>query len=342
MKVCIVTLYNSINSGSFWQAYALGIAIKKMGHEVVYLKIKRYKKAEIKRIIKRTLKFGVNGFKKQYKMHKDFKESQKKAFNIIKNNTKDFEDVDLFILGSDTIWNLESKNLENQRNVFFGGRFKNKKVISYAASIANTSEEKLKEHNDIQIMLKNIEDISVRDDYTYNVVKNIVSRDITLVCDPTLLLDKSDYSSYAKRKENDKYMFLYLFSKLSREQEEKMKLFAKQHNLKIISGYDEINYNDKCIANSPDEFLNYMYYADYIITDTFHGTVFSVNLRKQFVSINRNKKKVNDFLDKCDLNDRLIDESNINKLEEVIDYKKTEECLSVFKKASIDYLKKYL
>lgn len=348
MRVCIVTVYNSINSGSFWQARALGLFLERLGIDVVYLKRKNSiessssKIYQISYIMKKFLKKGFSESKKTYQMFKDFKKSQS-SFKIIPNKEKYFRDVDLFILGSDTIWNLDENFFRKNYKVYFGGIFKNKDVISYAASIANTSIEKIKEYKDIPIMLNNLKGISVRDENTYTMVKELSQNNVRLVCDPTLLLTKRDYMEMEKIPKKKDYIFLYLATQLSKNQIKDIKEFAEKNDLKIISTIFDREYCDRYIVNNPNNFLNYMIYADYIITDTFHGTIFSANLEKNFVVINRNKQKVNNFLETVKLNNRLINEETITeKFTKTINYDYCNEKLEEFRNESLNFIKNYL
>ena len=349
MKVCIVTVYNSINSGSYWQAKALGMTLEKMGIEVVYLKRNNGNGSsssiisKFKEIIKKCIKYGFKEAKRQIKMFKEFDESHK-GFKVIPNQKKSFDDIDYFILGSDTIWNLDSNYFLKNYKIYFGGVFEDKKVISYAASVGNTSLETIKKFDDIPTMLNKMQKVAVRDIETFNIVKEVSNNSVEMVCDPTLLISKDDYSNIELNPKDEKYIFLYLFSPLSEIHVNQLKEFAKKNNLKIISGVTYFSYADKCIVNAPNSFLNYMLYADYIITDTFHGTIFSINLEKNFVAIDRDKKKVTDDMKRFELDDRLIKE-NI-KLEEMfnqsINYENTRKILYKVREDSIKFLKESL
>lgn len=350
MKICIVTVYNSINSGSFWQARALGYILKQLGAEVVYLKRKNTidssssKIKQIVALIKIFFTKGKNEAKRRYKTYKEFEKSQE-VFHIIQNKEIYFKDIDLFVIGSDTVWNLDSNFFEKNYKIFFGGIFRGKDVISYAASVANTSIDKIKNHKDIPEMLDNMKGISVRDEKTYKIAKELSKKDVKIVCDPTMLLSKEDYINIENtRIEKDKYILMYLFQDLSKEQIQNVKEFASENKLKVINILNTSKWCDKNIVNTPNNFLNYMLYADYVITDTFHGTIFSANLEKNFITINRNKNKVNDFLEKFNLKNRLINSSEkiSNKFRENIDYASINELISKFKEESIGFLKKYI
>lgn len=351
MKICIVTVYNSINSGSFWQAKAMEIFLKKEGYDVVFLKRSNSggssssKINMAKRVLKIFLKDGLNEAKRQCNIFRKFLEEQKQ-FEIIPNNLKNnFEDIDLFVLGSDTIWNLDNRFFLKNYKTFFGGRFKNKEVITYAASVGNTGIEKIKKYKDIPKMLEKLKDISVRDESTQKIVKELIDKDVSIVGDPTLLLDKEYYAKIEKnRMEKEGYIFLYLFLPLTDQKMMELKEFASKNNLKIINATSNSSLCDKCILNCPTTFLNYMLHAEYIITDTFHGTVFSINLNKQFVAINRNKKKVNNFLDRMNLKNKLIsiDEKIGENLKKNIDYEEHNIILEEIRNNSKKYLRKNL
>ena len=139
------------------------------------------------------------------------------------------------------------------------------------------------------------------------------------------------------------YIFLYLATQLSKNQIKDIKEFAEKNDLKIISTIFDREYCDRYIVNNPNNFLNYMIYADYIITDTFHGTIFSANLEKNFVVINRNKQKVNNFLETVKLNNRLINEETITeKFTKTINYDYCNEKLEEFRNESLNFIKNYL
>ena len=172
MKLCIVTVYNSVNSGSFWQAKILGQILEKMGHEVFYLERKggsttlKYKIKSLLGTIKRR------NFKDLINKSKEFYEFDKvtNKFKVIANNENDLKKIDCFILGSDTIWNIDSKYFAQNYKRYFGGLFSDKKVISYAASTGNTTLETIKKYDDIPDMLNKMKYISVRDEDTYTFI----------------------------------------------------------------------------------------------------------------------------------------------------------------------------
>ena len=327
MKICIVTVYNSINAGSFWQAYALGDYLKSKHNEVFYLKRdKSGTSASLKNKIVEDLRYlkknGFDSFIKSIIMHQEYKKLEKNFSTINKNN---IEDIDCFILGSDTIWNFDSKYFLDNIEIYSGFKLpKNKKIVSYAASFGNTSIEKIHYINDIKKKFSNIDVISVRDNYSGKIINKFFNKNCDLVCDPTMLFEKIDYEKYInKNEEKNKYILLYLFKKLNDNQLKSLIDYAKKNNKQILEFNTATHSKFKIIMNTPINLLNYFYYADFVITDTFHGTMFSVNLEKQFYVINRNKNKVNDFLKIVNLENRIINDNQsfIKSNYSFIDYK---------------------
>ena len=346
MKVCIVTVYDSINCGSYWQAKALGIKLKQMGIDVTYLKRKNDSNSSSSR--KKQFRIFASYCKHQkissalrYGLSlRDFSYLHKKT-----NVTENTMEFDCFVLGSDTIWNLNEEYFRTHSNTYWGVDFFPCKVISYAASAANTTAKQIAPelHDAIGKMYA----VSVRDKHTYDLVCNDNTREVQIVCDPTLLLKKEEYLRYMlNNHEHEGFVFLYLSENLSVEQSMELRSFCKEKGLKIINGFgfEKPDYCDKSIIMEPRRFLTYMYFAEYIITDTFHGTVFSVCFNKLFVSLDRGKRKVNDFLENIGLKERMIDnESNI--IERMIlpyDYSHISLIVDKMRNDSIAYLRNSL
>lgn len=346
MKIGIITVYNSVNSGSYWQANALQKFMANRNNEVYFLK--RPEKGssasfckKTGRIIKRLVKFQYKEALVFFKTFKEFKKANK-SFKVININDSIVKELDLIIIGSDTIWNFDSSYFEKNYEFFFAKHFNDKPIITYAGSAANTSVDKFLKNGEIKKLISKWNKISVRDKHSQAVFEKLTDKKIELVCDPTFLIDKIDYEKYVVKPMDKDYIFLYLFENLSENQKIQLKDFAKLNNLKIISGTNSCTFCDKTIINSPYNFLNYMFYADYVITDTFHGTIFSVNLQKQFAVIDRQKIKVNELLDRLELKDRLIEDKNIKEvLDNELDYSNKSE-INKFKTSSRIFLENCL
>lgn len=321
-NICIVTLYKSYNCGSYYQAYALGEYLKQKGYNVNYLKINYTIFSTLLTKLKPLKRLLVNGLKsyKKYKNEiKKFKKLQKK-FKLISRSRVN-KKCDVIILGSDTIWNFDSNNLYKKRNIFLGTFFKKKK-IAYAVSVANTKLENYKKNKDIINDINKIENIAARDDYTKRELSSVTNKNVSVVCDPTMLIEKDIYlNNITERKIKEEYIYVYTFEDLDSIQIEKITSYAKNNNLKIVSGIKEYSWADIHMDNEPKSFINGIYYSKYVITDTFHGTIFSTIFRKNFIIINRNKNKVNDFVKKIKLKNIIVN-NDIDLIEKIT--KKTE------------------
>ena len=344
MKVCIVTLIKSNNSGSYWQARALGLTIEKLGHSVCYYDFDytlEFKLKEFKRLLGMIVHLGKTVTQKYIDSNKAFSKTRNKL-TFVKNN----QDFDFVVLGSDTIWNLESKNLYKNFDILWGSAFPNHEIISYAGSVANARKELFENNERIKSSVSLWSRIGVRDEYTRQILTPYTDKEIELVCDPTLLLTKQDYVVFHNNDLKDEFIYLYLFKDLSDEQNNALKEFARDNNLKIIQGVNGIKLksSDYTVVNSPLNFLDYMIAAKYVVTDTFHGTIFSINLNKQFVSINRGKNKVIEAVRTLKFEDRLVSNSDsfINILNTSIDYDERMQYVEDFRSSSCDFLRKSL
>lgn len=343
-NICVVTVYNSINSGSYWQAKALGDYLGK-SNNVFYLRrsdidASSHPLKKIRRIVKYLVKFNIKAAVRELKIIRRFSRLGKN-FRTIKMGDKAMANIDYVVLGSDTIWNLNSKYFEKNYKKYFGGIFQNKKVITYAPSVANTSVAKFEEKPDIIDMLNRMSNISVRDQKTAEIVKHLTGREPVIVCDPTMLLTKEEYLAQArKRLIKNNFVFLYLFDSLTGSQIKQLQQFAKEKNLEIVSGTKNFKFADRRFVNAPDLFLQNMIDADYVITDTFHGTVFSALLNKNFVVINRKKDKVADLLDKLHLEGQIVGNNDmIAKLQDSINYDKVNRTINKMREVSVNYLR---
>ena len=123
---------------------------------------------------------------------------------------------------------------------------------------------------------------------------------------------------------------------------EALDTFAKRENSKIVSLSESyvkgIDINAK---KDPWSFLTYYKNADYVVTDTFHGSIFSVIYRKQFISIQRGKDKVSDLLERLQLSSRLVEDNEelSMALEAPIKWESSEHALKELREKSFRYLR---
>lgn len=366
-KIGIITYHAAYNYGSALQAYATQEIIKLLGYDA---KIINYRMIEQKKYyaIIRT-KFGKKRFiedisqlplvKQKILRSKRFEE----FFNDYYDLTYEFSNPDeiyefenkfeVFISGSDQIWNKHSCELNwNEWKYMFPYLLKDikKNKVSYASSIGNMTD------NEIATIKKYIEEfdsISMREYTSTKRLEKILNKDIKTVLDPTFLLNKKQWIEDMKlNKDNRNPYILYYslgnikdnFLKLSKM----LKLAKARHlELHVITPYFYIPILSKNISNyleyGPKEFLNELYNAELVVTDSYHGSILSVNLGKEVYSICEGKpsdfRKI-DIFNRLGLEKRIlesIDELMKNDFEP-INYQLVQEKIQFFRKKSIEYL----
>lgn len=344
MKIGIVTVHDSNNYGSFLQAYALQKILEEYGHEVYFARTrnKEYLKAIfIPSIVqKRFLKHPFQMIRER-KFGKEKREiflEDQKVFKEIDAN--DLKSMDVVILGSDEIWNIQVPVF--QKDIFYGVGLE--RVIAYAVSVGRAKKEEVLNYPKIVRNIRNLPKILVRDSQTQGVVEDISGFSPQIVCDPTFLLDKSIYKnlSKAERKLPDKYILVYSYG-IDTGLKLKIEQFANENNLKIVSACFYYRWADYNIMCGPLAFCEVMEKATYVITTTFHGTIFSILNEKQFVSLPASIK-TKDLLEKLGLKGRIIDNNSVAEeisrtlKENKIDYERVKEIIRKEKENSLKLL----
>lgn len=338
MKASIITILDNTNFGTYLQALALGRSVEKLGYEVEIIKYIRYlltpwgrfttliKERGIIRAIYRMLK-SIRKMtvlrNKNYKFLCDFLPVTRE-YNSIKELNTDVPDADVYITGSDQVWNsVYNRGIDYCYYLDFVP--KGKKCISYAASIGMDSfpEEQVVE---IQKLLRRYDAITVREKKSVALL-NTIGIKSHVVLDPTLLLDRSEWKSIADRyamPDYEPYLLVYSVETKKQKQliEHYAKIIAKEKHLKIY----EISYGGKIghmefadrsfLSATPDQFLNLMLHASFVIISSFHGTAFAINFNKQFITIspNRFNSRVENILEITGLADRMVSDTQTDIL----------------------------
>lgn len=260
-------------------------------------------------------------------------------------------DLDLLVIGSDEVFNcIQSNPKVGFAEDLFGKNSKAKRLISYAASFGNTTLEKLdkyKKRDQVKEMLNKFDALSVRDQNSMSILRSITQKRIELDLDPVLIYDFLKKENIPKINLKYKYLILYGYNgRFTKRECRLIKKFALKNNLKIICIGGIQHYCDYFINCKPFEVLAYFKNAEYIITDTFHGTIMSIINHKKFLTVVRNKgygnsEKISDLLTQLELTSRkLKDISNLEEeISQSIDYKNTECILSKRRIEAKEYLK---
>ena len=321
IKIGIVTLYDANNMGAILQAFSLQETIKKLGHDVEFLR------------------FEDMGQINSEDNSKGFEKS-KKALQISEEvYNKDNHSHDVIVVGSDEVWNFKNTTF-NHLEEFLGYNVNSTKVISYAPSSNGATHKEMRQLHGDNIDFSKFSHISVRDKGTQKLVKDISNIDAELVIDPTLLIESfEEYMDTSAPKIKD-YIVLYGYE-FSEEEILRIQDFARKNNKKVYSLAFKFDWCDTLECDI-FEFLSYIKNADYLITNTFHGLMFSVILEKQFAIFSNNSCKILDFIKRFGIADR--DAINVNDLSEIfknkIDYEKVNKIKLEEREKSLNYLRK--
>ena len=263
---------------------------------------------------------------------------------------------DIMVVGSDVVWAQNEFNINRLKFLDFKLR-KPFKKLSYAASFGeNWIPKRNKKY--IKKCLDDFDVISVREKSSLDLLKSIGVENAVHVCDPTLLLSADEWSSVAEpvQEINEKYIFVYLLGK-DVSQREAINNLAKKYNLKIATiphannVYDSVddNFGDyKLMDASPENWLWLIKNAEYVITDSFHGTVFSTIFSKNFLVTKRHYEqdinmRMTDYLDTIGEQDKFVDILSVDSLDDFVwDYEKIYKITDEFIEKSKEYLEKAL
>lgn len=324
-RVAIITIYDLNNYGNRLQNYAVQQILKQRGFEVETLK-------NINIIDgKDYLKIGLSSSKKRRKAFLDFNKNITVAKETIYHNDvpKDLGyRYDYFVIGSDQIWNYDFKD---RFSPFVFAPFASKeKIISLSASFGTDyiPEEEIKLYEG----LKDLKAISVREDAGKILAQKLTGRDdITVLIDPTMLLDKEEWKIVMKKPDNffsKKYILKYFLGTVSKEINDEIERIARDNNCDIIDVMDKETF----FNIGPAELL-YLYEDAFLtVTDSFHSCVFSVIFNRPFIVFERKNASINmnsrleTFLSKFNLQNKGFN-GRIEKAMLEVDYKEAYQIL---------------
>lgn len=336
----IVTVFYSTNCGSILQAAALQEAYGQLGCNCSFIStINKISALSSKKCLKDALKAITHGLSPFPVMRKyrDIQSFVKKTFRVV--GDQDVPDLDLISIGSDTVWDITSKYFLASQDVFWCLPWNPEKVVTYAASIANSPYVELDRLEYPVRQLSRYRCISVRDEYTAEYVRSRTGRNVVKVCDPTLLMGKEFYLQWVGSKPLKPYLLLYLFNDPEPSIALEIKSYAKARDLEIVSLGKRLSIADLHIESSVEHFLTYFAYAEAVVTNTFHGTVFSLIFERQFAVLDYKKKKIENLLSDLQLSQRIVSSGLAELLDSPVFYGDVEAYFLQLRGASLDYLK---
>lgn len=369
MKVGILTLPLWNNYGGILQAYALTLILNRLGHEVIFLDVKRNKLKKSHAFIqnlRRWLKNKVLSKAGPYYPNQT-------ELEFISNKTRNFVEkkiqpssgwiqlselpefsrgLNAIIVGSDQVWRPEY--CPSIEFYFLGFASKSVRKISYAASLG-TDDWRFSDQNTLiaKNLLQKFHSVSVRETSAVDLVRDNMGVSAVQCCDPTLLLDTSDYLNIAdisNMPSGGAGLFCYILD----PEESRMQGLE---NIGASLGY-RIFYNmpknfNKYFAKNPEAYvfptveswIECFQKSDFVLTDSFHGCVFAIIFNKPFIAIaniDRGVTRFQSLLNKFNLQDRLFDSVasiDPNIFQQEIDWQEVNRIKEQEKKRGTDFLK---
>ncbi len=350
-KVGIVTCSKESNYGACLQAFATQQVLYNNGYDAEILNYSLepevsytpFKQSSIRSLGARLLFYSLR--KKQYLAFEEFHESMKFSSNRLRNANDYFiakDNYDILLVGSDQVWNpYLGFDLDLSLLRFYDD---GPSRISYATSFGVTElPEELE--NKYASALRKFDFISTREEQGSAIIEKLLDRRPKVVLDPTMLITADEWEIHAKHYDNEERYVLIYDQNHSQELIPIAKKIAKSKYIKIFV-LSAIFYRNSEFFNlqgiAPDLFLDIVRKAEYVVTDSFHGAVFSIIFHKQFsVCCGGNavklKSRIINLLAQFHLEDRWINDENVPN-EKEIDYDMVESILSQGREESMHYL----
>lgn len=353
-KIGIITFHRAKNYGAVLQAYALQHTLEQLGSncEIVDYKCENidngYKPFQFSKTdpIKSILK-SIVMYRKRAKKIEQFSSFYN---NYLKISDKTYSNSDIsecknlydaFISGSDQVWGPGKEGI-NPDSIYFLSFADDNQKYSYAASfgVADISDVKAMQ---LRPLLKNFQSFSVREKSALNIVKKITGKNGVCHIDPTLLLNKDEWQKISVKKFDKPYILVFNVKPVKSLIDFAEKL-SKKTGIPVVYITDNPQKKRKNFtyvsAPTVEEFLGYFANADYTVTNSFHGTAFSVIFHKNmFVEYETAKgfnHRAKNLLQTIGINREIKDGEAVTT---DIDWNKVDNILQAERKLSLDYLK---
>ena len=369
MKIGILTFHSAYNYGAFLQTYGLQKYLCGIGHDVTIIDYcpeyllrgyrpfspHQYDKylSRLKNILAYPYSIAIQSinYKQTSQRRKYFNDTIYKNLKLSEKSFPTYDELsnteleyDTYILGSDQIWTPHLTDGKLDPAFFLYNISPPTKTYTYAASMGKSSIPD--EHvDDFKKYSQNLNTISIRECSATHFVREQTGKDVHCVLDPTLLLTADEWDTYSIKpgKHPKKYLLSYYMS-AKPEYFRAVKNIAKKSDLEVVWIHNTgvfCKYFVKHNYVRPEEFVWYFANASAVITDSFHGTMFSIINRKPFYSVAPYPQsvRIEDHLKRLGLLDRLYDSAD--KLPDIvteIDYTKPCEKLEEWRQKSFAYL----
>lgn len=347
-SVGIITFHKSRNYGAVLQAFALQ---QKMSELFENVEIIDYQNSEIAKVVKfvdikgkgikalaAAVLRAVFRFNKNSAFNSYMKKYMRLSAQVDRNSIKNYCDkYDVLITGSDQVWNIELTG--NDETYFLDFADDSKTLASYAASFGDSEPEI---SDSLKSMLKRFDIITLREKIMLEKVQTAIQKDIYTCCDPTLLIAADEWRGYASKRLSKKpYVFMFVIDEAP-ELSRYARKIAEEKGMKLVSNKNDLSFFRH---PRPDEFLSWILNADYVITNSFHGTVFSLLFNKKFAAhmytaSDKPKKRIMELLSDVGLEHRNTRNTAFD-IDCQEDWKKVDSKISEIRKSSWSVIENY-
>lgn len=355
MKFGIITHYDVHNHGALLQLYALKKILSQLNIEAYALQFdKNYDFLGIELKSKYNISIKSIAYYLSYLKEQGI---NKTSFNIKKKHILEKfkqdnhligeyytteKNLDAIVIGSDEVFALHT----GPTPIFFGHARPCNFAFSYAGSFGPTNLKDIEDTHCVPFVasgLRSLNGISVRDINSARIVEKLTGNNPTIVCDPVILYGYQNELKHFYPVKLPPYLLVYAYDKNMNDTSEitEIKKFAKKNKLKIASVGFYHKWCDYNINIDPINLLHYFANAQYVITDTFHGSVMSIITNKQTAVITRNNNnKLYNLLQEYNLTDRIMNnELNFNEMfSHKIDYNMVNKEIEIRRNTSMNFL----
>lgn len=363
-RILLTTVFSAFNYGSSLQALAGKQIIRKTGYECDLVKLKSLVKGrdvrlgKLMTILLRSLFLKKNNALKTYgtSYNKAFVEgTENKFFAFTDNYLKPIEvswgglksmakDAVACFSGSDQIWNSSTLYVDPLYYLRFAPKYKRVALSpSFGRDfIAEYNKDKMKK------WISDYPYLSVREDSGVKLIEELTGREALHLLDPTLIINADEWRNILSIEDKTKdYVLAYFLDKPSALAKKSLKALKEKLNCKIVAipyNFEGMNYCDETVAAGPKEFVELVANAKVVCTDSFHGTVFALNMHtpffafeREYGSANKQSERVLSILRKVDMLDRYQPQNVVDEIEN-LNFNYSEEVLSSERKKAYDYV----
>lgn len=274
-KVGIITLFGNFNFGNRLQNFAMQEFLKTIGITPISIYRTNIYDKNFKNFFKNVMRYLYGCISKKGKRSLKFWIFTKKNIDFIcvKNNddyTRIESKFDYFIVGSDQVWNPEFFDQPFEQFLLF--TTPNKKIpLSVSFGVEKIPNKKIEI---VKKCLKTFNYISVREEKAAEIIKTLVNKDSLTLIDPTMMIEKKIWDSHLTNINiPNRYILTYFLGEITNEYHQLIKKVSEEYELEIVNVLDK---KSKFYVTDPFDFITLISKAKIVITDSFHGSVFSI------------------------------------------------------------------